>query len=58
MSFVIILVNFRVTQGAPGDLYEKKAAKLFARGMRSLQCCKDEQKRKKKIKIPMGGKIN
>ena len=34
---------------------KKKAAKLFARGTRSLQCCKDEQKWIKKIKIPRGG---
>ena len=49
---------FFLTQGSPGGRYEKKAAKLFARGTRSLQCCKDEQKRIKKIKIPRGGKIN
>ena len=35
-------------QGVPGGPYEAKAAKLFARGTRSLECCKNEKKRVKK----------
>ena len=50
-----IFVNSRVADRASVGLYEKEAAKRLARGTRSLQCSKDEQKRIEKLKIPRRG---
>ena len=55
MYHVLFLVYFGVTTRAPGGPYEKKAAKLFAKGMRSLECCKNEQKRIKKMAFARPG---